>query len=245
MGGITTALVGSFSTSIVTNGLILHLDAANPNSYSGSGTVWNDLSPSGYHYNVVASTYNNTSPKYFAFQVGGGGIAKSQNTSNPTAPTAYTFMVWTRVRNSTSDWRTLMRPYSHDHHVLNQDGSWLMGSYDNDEGGAFLSSGFDQRNIPNYPGWACLHFKFTRSTTPNWQMSWNDSAGTVRASINDVRSSPQAILGNLGGWGNGTTTPSDFSQPWGDIGAFYMWNRHLTAEEQNKNYLVTKNRYGL
>ena len=31
------------SPSIVTNGLVLALDAANPKSYSGSGTTWNNL----------------------------------------------------------------------------------------------------------------------------------------------------------------------------------------------------------
>lgn len=231
------------SPQFVTNGLILHLDAANTSSYSGSGTVWNDLSTSGYNYNVVQSTYRAILPKYFAFQTGGGGIAKSQNITNPTAPSSYTFMVWTRVRDSSSDWRTLFRPYDKDHAVLNQDGAWVMGAYDNDEGANFLSSTFDQRNLPNYPEWVCLHFKFTRTTTPNWQMSWNDSAGTVRASINDVRASAQTILGNLGGWGNGDTVPSNFSQPWGDIGEFYLWNRHLTAEEQNQNYELTKNKY--
>ncbi len=32
---------------IVTNGLVLHLDAANSKSYLGSGTTWNDLSGNG------------------------------------------------------------------------------------------------------------------------------------------------------------------------------------------------------
>lgn len=34
---------------IVTDGLVLHLDAANNKSYSGSGTVWNDLSGNNNH----------------------------------------------------------------------------------------------------------------------------------------------------------------------------------------------------
>jgi hypothetical protein len=35
------------TNSIVTNGLVLALDAANPKSYSGSGTTWRDLSGNG------------------------------------------------------------------------------------------------------------------------------------------------------------------------------------------------------
>jgi hypothetical protein len=38
----------SHSPSIVTDGLVLCLDAANPKSYPGSGTAWNDLSGNAY-----------------------------------------------------------------------------------------------------------------------------------------------------------------------------------------------------
>jgi hypothetical protein len=37
----------TYNTSIVRSGLILHLDAANPKSYPGSGTAWRDLSGNG------------------------------------------------------------------------------------------------------------------------------------------------------------------------------------------------------
>ena len=37
----------NFSPKIVTNGLVLALDAANTKSYPGSGTVWSDLTPNG------------------------------------------------------------------------------------------------------------------------------------------------------------------------------------------------------
>ena len=48
-----------YGTNIVRNGLVLHLDAANPKSYPGSGTTWYDLS--GYNRNAILTngpTYN-------------------------------------------------------------------------------------------------------------------------------------------------------------------------------------------
>ncbi|MDC1250216.1 gliding motility-associated C-terminal domain-containing protein, partial [Flavobacteriaceae bacterium] len=48
--------------SIVTDGLVLHLDAANSNSYSGSGNTWYDIS--GNNYNGIlqnSPSYSNTS----------------------------------------------------------------------------------------------------------------------------------------------------------------------------------------
>jgi hypothetical protein len=37
----------NYSPRIVTDGLVLYLDAANPRSYPGSGTTWSDLSRGG------------------------------------------------------------------------------------------------------------------------------------------------------------------------------------------------------
>lgn len=48
---------------IITDGLLLYLDAANEKSYPGSGTIWNDLSGNGNNgdliNNVVYDTENN------------------------------------------------------------------------------------------------------------------------------------------------------------------------------------------
>lgn len=43
----------AYNTSIVRDGLVLHLDAANPKSYTGSGTVWKDLSGLGNNGTLV------------------------------------------------------------------------------------------------------------------------------------------------------------------------------------------------
>ena len=51
----------------VSDGLVIHLDASDPNSYSGSGTTWTDLSGYGNDFTAQSSTnvtYNSTY-KYF------------------------------------------------------------------------------------------------------------------------------------------------------------------------------------
>ena len=47
----------AYNTSIVRDGLVLHLDAANVKSYPGSGDTWKDLSGNGFN----ATLYNNPS----------------------------------------------------------------------------------------------------------------------------------------------------------------------------------------
>ena len=43
---------------IVTDGLILCLDAANPKSNSGSGSTWTDLSGNNNNFTINGSTFN-------------------------------------------------------------------------------------------------------------------------------------------------------------------------------------------
>jgi hypothetical protein len=58
----------SHSPSIVTNGLVLYLDAANVKSYPGSGTTWNDLSGNGNNGTLTnGPTYNSTNSGMFSF----------------------------------------------------------------------------------------------------------------------------------------------------------------------------------
>ena len=52
---------------IVTSGLVLALDAADINSYPGSGTTWKDLSGNGYDAPSVGSPTYDSSTKSFSF----------------------------------------------------------------------------------------------------------------------------------------------------------------------------------
>ena len=45
----------SYNSSIVTNGLVLCLDAGNPRSYPGTGTAWYDVSGYDNHHTLVGS----------------------------------------------------------------------------------------------------------------------------------------------------------------------------------------------
>lgn len=55
----------SYNSKIVTDGLVTYLDAANPKSYSGSGTTWNDLSGNGYHATIYNSATYDSNIKAF------------------------------------------------------------------------------------------------------------------------------------------------------------------------------------
>ena len=57
----------SHSPNIVTDGLVLCLDAANPRSYPGSGTSWLDLSGQGNNGTLNGPTFSNDNSGFLVF----------------------------------------------------------------------------------------------------------------------------------------------------------------------------------
>ena len=58
----------NYNPKIVKDGLVLHLDAANPRSYPGTGTAWSDLSTSLNNATLVNTpTYSTSNNGYFTF----------------------------------------------------------------------------------------------------------------------------------------------------------------------------------
>lgn len=89
-----------YSPRTYTDGLILYLDAGNPNSYSGSGTTFTDLSGRGNHHTIVNSptfsggkfTFNNTSM----------GFTKASALTGVTS--TCTVVLWYKNNNDTELW---------------------------------------------------------------------------------------------------------------------------------------------
>lgn len=84
-----------YSSSITTDSLVVWLDAANTASYSGSGTVWNDLSGNSNHFNIYNSPEFGTSR--FVFD-GADDYMRSANTLDLSATNAVTVQYLFRVR---------------------------------------------------------------------------------------------------------------------------------------------------
>ena len=56
-GGVASlSMKSTGGDGIVTNNLVLHLDAGDSSSYSGSGTTWTDLSGQGNHATNTGAT---------------------------------------------------------------------------------------------------------------------------------------------------------------------------------------------
>lgn len=206
-------------------------------------SAWTDLSNYGYNFNVNSGAYNGSGPKYMDFN-GSYGCAKNSTDISLDDTNGVTYIVWTRVKNSTSEWRTLTRGYNGDHHVIIQSGAWDIGIYDNDSAG-FLDSGYDQTSLPGYNTgvWNMLAFRY-RAASPNYLLTINNTNETTRGSIANSNARYTRGFGSLGAYHNGSTDVNVASQYWGDISIFQVYNRELNYRELNQNYYATVNRFG-
>ena len=85
----------SANSQIVSNGLVLHLDASNPSSYDGSGTQWNDISGNGNHVTMqnAGSISYDASNKFF--NTGDNGyFSRASGTNIPVGNSNYTMIVY-------------------------------------------------------------------------------------------------------------------------------------------------------
>jgi hypothetical protein len=236
---------GVFKQKYNRDGLILHLDATDVDSYPGSGTTWFDLSPLGNNFEINPSAFNSsTSTRYMDFN-GSYGCAKKQNTDLIVSGNV-TVCTWTRVKNSTAEWRTLLRARStgSDHQVIIQSGGWEIGMYDS-TGSGFNGSGFSQQSLPGYPSsWVFMVWRFFDTEKPYYELGYNNSASFIRGSINSSNARFKHGICSIGAYNNDEqNNVNNASQYWGDISMISVYNRILNPYEILENYNATISNY--
>jgi len=93
----------NFNTRIVTNGLVIYLDAANRKSYPGSGTVWTDLSGNGNTGTLTnGPTYSSGNSGYLTLDGSNDFINGTSISSQLT--TDITAEAWVYVSSAGVDW---------------------------------------------------------------------------------------------------------------------------------------------
>ena len=91
------------SPRIVTDNLVLVLDAANTKSYGGSGATWNDLSRQGNDGTISGSFYSSIDSGYFDFD--GTNDKITTNSSDFAFGTGdYTVETWSSVDNTSGSY---------------------------------------------------------------------------------------------------------------------------------------------
>lgn len=220
-------------------GLQLWLDAEH---YRPGSAVWNDQSDNFYNFSITTTAFrwDGTSPHMnFA---GSYGVAK-RSADVPTFANA-TIIAFTAIKTDPGDWRTFIRGYSQDHHMLVQTSTNLIGYYD--ATAAFLqpTPSITVTNLFNPYEFNMWVLKLSK-TSPYWQLSYNGS--TVLGSITNANAIFDNGFATIGGWQGaiGNTDPAVGAQFWGRFSQFMYYSRHLTDIEIKKIFDLNRFRYNI
>ena len=195
--------------SIVTDGLILHLDASNSNSYSGSGNTWYDISGNNNHGTLNGPTFSNTGLKHFVFN--GTDDVTSLNLSNYSD---LTFEFWF-YDNRTSGQRDLLT-------YNGNAGSFTFRNMNHfrTDGNGLSAAQYPTSLVSNQ--W--VRFVYVKNT----KIFINNTKTNI--SSGSDRTYGQLKIGDA---------RSDVGQHWdGKIALVRIYNRSLTDQEIEKNYEV-------
>lgn len=233
------AAAGNVS-GIVTSDLVLHLDAADTNSYSGSGTTWADLSGNGNDFTLANASQFNTDTNGYKNMLTTSSAITYSGTGNVGTATKRTAMVFTMPIGQ-SNWMVLLRSTStggttSGSYPVISSASGQLGYYSLNAGGYYGSAGY-YSDPPNHSTkYNAYVFKFDGSSSPNWSFQYNNDT-TVQTITNTALAYNDGIyyLGNVS-WG---------SFGWGRIAVVLFYTKHLTQAEINQNYNFYKARFGI
>ena len=214
--------IHTFPSELVTDGLVLNLDAGDPRSYPGSGTTWTDLSGNGnngtFGASTAAPTYNNANGGSLVFD----GTNDYVSLGTPSIGTG---------KITVSAWIKITTGGIYQHIVDNQSPEWHL---------ALLND-----NRPYFFNGVINHQNTTQLSTGVWYMITGVQGITNDLYINGVLS--QSIESNVNITANTLQIGRFFSGPSryfnGNISNVSIYNRALSAAEVAQNYDALKVRY--
>jgi hypothetical protein len=227
------------SPRIVTDGLVLCLDAGNPKSYPGSGTTWTDLSGNGNNGTLTnGPTYNSSNGGSIAFDGTNDYINGSVGTLN--AP--FTFEVFGKFNNTSQynyEYFGSVGGFSTNSMIsISKIGTQdVNSSY---HGFMYVYTGSGEAKKTNIDLRSTSYQHLTVVLLQNFPYIKVYKNG-VEGSMVDSLSAPINTNGNfrIGTWANNTWWLN------GNIASVKVYNRALTASEIQQNFNALRGRFGI
>ena len=222
--------IHTFPSELVTDGLVLNLDAGDPRSYPGSGTTWTNMSGGGHNATLInGATYNNANGGSIVLDGGTQYVSIPGTSSSPWAfGQNGTIEQWVYVNGNTG---TNTRFWCVDNNSSSLD-AYLNGSTYNIgfHGGSVITSTAIPQGV-----WTHLVVTYT--------------SGTIKVYFNGIE---QGLTGTTTGYNITTTSELSVGDLYvhgqnyelnGSISAMRIYNRALSAAEIAQNYDALKVRY--
>ena len=236
-------MAGTVAPNIVTDGLVLYLDAANTKSYVSGSTTWVDMAAGNNGTLVNGPTYSSANGGSIVFDgsndyVNCGTPATTFNIGNE-----HTIIVWLKRDSSggnpnqgTFQITPTTSPYSGWEMYIDKT-TGAIGRYRN-ENGSFLYS----TNLTPDNQWCMAAISgFRDSTNGFFSTSLNGSTwvsfftGNTSANLNLATNTPS----NIGRWSGNNHYLR------GNIASVSVYNKIISPQEILQNYNATKTRFGL
>ena len=233
-----------YNPKIITNGLVLCLDAANIKSYLGSGATWNDLSGTNNTGSLVNSpTFSSSNLGYFSFN-GTTQYASVPYSSTLDFATALTVSLWfysgTNYNNTAQTavylkGRTDVDNYAPLFHV---NGAYAWGVQ-----AASTMATYDQpANYILSNTWYNLVVSHTSGSNPNIYRNAELSTGHTYGLGNGT----YPLITNLNPLSINADVPRGAIGPFnGRIAAIHAYNRELSAAEVLQNFNALRGRFNI
>jgi hypothetical protein len=208
-----------YNPTMVTDGLVLCLDAANGRSYPGSGTAWDDLSGNGNNGTLVNGVgYSGDNLGSLVFD----GVNDYVNNGTITTGGKITVNAWIKINTG-----GIVQ-----HIVDSSSNSWHLAILGN--------------NRPYFWNGSTYHQSAQILSTSTWYMITGVQSSTLDIYVNGVLSQSLSINANIttnnvniGRYQSGTRPYN------GNIAQVSIYNRALTAQEIQQNFNATRGRFGI
>ncbi len=235
-GAMNTTGDGSVSITCLTNSsLVLHLDAGNPASYSGTGATWNDLSGNSPNVTLNSTTFDAANGGSIVFN---GTSSYANFNANIGTTNAVTVEMWVKTNSLNAPGGAMYFGFGL-YDVWTKAGNI---GYNTSGGDQYGLSSSRVGNLGIEGAWKHLVFIMNAGSTSNNKIyvnSENQSSLTqTYTGFISANANFNSGAGRIAGWRNDAAWLMNLN-----IASFKIYNRELTTQEITNNFNSTKQRF--
>lgn len=226
-------MAGSVAPNIITDGLVLYLDAANTKSYPGSGTTWTDIAAGNSGTLTNGPTFSSINGGSIVFDGTNDYMNTSYTIEAATSSNLQTFCSWVYgISTNNSFFGSNANSLGKFHIILNYQSNGQLRFAESYYGGGAAGDDTNLVTVTSNSTWnfACI----VKTAVSTYDVYYNGVRVITAASKAATASSNLA----LGTWWSGQYVTSTTA-------ILYAYNRALSAAEILQNYNTTKTRFGL
>lgn len=250
------------SPRIVTDGLVLYLDAANPKSYPGSGTDWVNIADTSMTGSITSATYSSNNLGIFNFDEVNDYVAISSGSESLNIGTNHTWVWWMKKSDTIGNGYQ----YIYSHNTFATANSCVIFFAENSVGGGNVSKLYWTYNDTFAGGNGDVAVYTSQEVTSSiaddqWHMvtlvksGWSyadhvlyvDNNIKFTSMVNDGNGSTITKCNPTGPLNLFRRTDANTARYWeGNIATFMMYkDKALTEQEVLQNYNALRGRFGI